>query len=118
MDKIQSHDYFYQRPHQNFLNKVFYSEFMKRNNPLHDWRSYHPLYHVRLANWKGDAPHASWVDGIIDYTYNKYNVGSIGHFHMHENRKNKPFKSFTGADRNITRLTWVKVKYLYIFFLQ
>ena len=116
MDKIQSQDYFYQRPHQNFFNKLFYSEFMKRYNPLHDWTSYHPLYHVRLANWKGDAPHASWVDGIIDYTYNKYNIGSIGHFHMHENRKNKPFKSTTGADRTITRSTWIKPVYSYVYY--
>ena len=115
-DKIQSHDYFYQRPHQNALNKVFYSEFMKRYNPLHEWRSYHPLYHVRLANWKGEAPHATWVDGVIDYTYNKYNIGSIGHFHMHENRKNKPFKSATGGDRNITKTQFVKPTYSYVYY--
>jgi hypothetical protein len=86
-------DYFLQRPHMNFFNKIYYSNFMKRYNPLHEWRSYHPFYHVRLANWYGTPPHGTWVDGSIDYTYNKYNKETIGHFHLHENRKNKPFRN-------------------------
>lgn len=28
-----------------------------------------------------------------------YNQSSIGHFHMHENRKNKPFKVRSGGDK-------------------
>lgn len=96
---IKSTDYFIQRPHHNFFNKIFYSDFMKRYNPLHEWRSYHPLYHQRLANWYGVAPHSTWVDGSIDYTYDKYNQSTIGHFHMHENRKNKPFKVRSGGDK-------------------
>jgi hypothetical protein len=91
-------DYFYQRPHHNLFNKFFYSKFMKTYNPLHEWRSYHPLNHVRLANWYGEPPHATWVDGSIDYTYQKYNNVRSGHFHQHENRKNKPFKKKNGGD--------------------
>ncbi len=90
-------DYFIQKPHMNFFNKLYYSEFMKRYNPLHEWRSYHPYYRVKFANWYGSAPHATWVDGSIDYTYNKYNSATIGHFHMWENRKNKPFKDRKGG---------------------
>ncbi len=86
-------DYFIQRPHFNFFNKIYYSNFMKRYNPLHEWRSYHPYYHVRAANWYGTPPHSTWVDGSIDYTYNKYNTASIGHAHLHENRKNKPYRN-------------------------
>jgi hypothetical protein len=86
-------DYFIQRPHHNFFNKIYFSNFMKRYNPLQEWRSPHPYYHVRLANWFGTPPHSTWVDGSIDYTYNKYNQGTIGHFHLHENRKNKPFRN-------------------------
>jgi hypothetical protein len=100
---IQSMDYFYQKPHHNWFNKFFYSNFMKKYNPLHEPRSYHPLYHVRLANWYGVPPHATWVDGIIDYTYDKYNTTTVGHFHMHENRKNKPFKQTNGGDKNYLR---------------
>lgn len=93
-------DYFIQRPHFNFFNKIYFSNFMKRNNPLHEWRSYHPYYRVKLANWYGIPPHATWVDGSIDYTYNKYNQASIGHNSPHENRKNKPFKDQgNGGDR-------------------
>lgn len=92
-------DYFIQRPHHNLVNKFFYSDFMKKYNPLHEWRSYHPYYHVRLANWYGAPPHATWVDGIIDYTYNKYNDKSIGHNDLHDNRKNKPYKAADGGDK-------------------
>jgi len=92
-------DYFIQKPHMNFFNKIYFSEFMKRYNPLHEWRSPHPYYRTRLANWYGVPPHATWVDGSIDYTYNKYNQHTIGHFHMHENRKNKPFRSRGGSNR-------------------
>jgi hypothetical protein len=92
-------DYFYQRPHFNFFNRIYFSDFMKRYNPIHEWRSYHPYYHTRLANWYGTPPHSTWVDGSIDYTYNKYNQNTIGHFHMHENRKNKPNKKRSGGDK-------------------
>jgi hypothetical protein len=92
-------DYFIQRPHMNFFNKIYFSEFMKRYNPFHEWRSYHPYYHTRLANWYGTPPHSTWVDGSIDYTYSKYNKETIGHFDMHENRKNKPFRNKDGALR-------------------
>jgi hypothetical protein len=93
-------DYFIQRPHMNFFNKIYFSDFMKRYNPLHEWRSYHPYYRVRAANWYGRPPHTSWVDGSIDYTYNKYNQSSIGHSLQHENRKNKPFRNRTnGGDK-------------------
>jgi hypothetical protein len=83
----------------NFFNRIYYSDFMKRYNPLQEWRSYHPFYHTRAANWYGVPPHATWVDGSLDYTYNKYNQHSIGHFHLHENRKNKPFRNRKGGDR-------------------
>jgi hypothetical protein len=92
-------DFFYQRPHHNLFNKIYFSDFMKRYNPLHEWRSPHPYYHVRMAKWYGKAPQATWVDGSIDYTYNKYNQNTIGHFHLHENRKNKPFKRRDGGDK-------------------
>lgn len=101
MDHLpMNEDYFYQRPHHNMFNKFFYSRFMKRYNPLHEWRSFHPLYRVRLANWYGEPPHASWVDGSIDYTYEKYNNVRSGHFHMHENKKNKPFKKVDGGNKS------------------
>lgn len=116
MTNLASDDYFLQRPHHNMFNRMFYSNFMKKNNPLHEWRSGHPLYHVRLANWYGQPPHASWVDGIIDYTYNKYNTNSIGHFHQHENRKNKPFKQVAGGDRNFTRNNFIMPGYAYTFY--
>jgi hypothetical protein len=35
---------------------------------------------------------------------------------MHENRKNKPFKSATGGDRNITRTQFVKPTYSYVYY--
>jgi hypothetical protein len=54
---------------------------------------------VKAANWFGSAPHATWVDGSIDYTYDKYNQHSIGHAHLHENRKNKPFRNRKGGDK-------------------
>lgn len=109
-----SSDYFIQKPHHNLLNKFFYSNFMKKYNPLHEPRSYHPLYHVRLANWYGVPPHSTWVDGILDYTYNKYNATTVGHFHMHEDKKNKPFKQANGGDRNFLKSPFVSPTYVKI----
>jgi hypothetical protein len=108
---LQSEDYFIQKLHHNLINKFFYSKFMKKYNLLHEPRSYHPLYHVRLANWYGVPPHSTWIDGIIDYTYNKYNAVTVGHFHMHENRKNKPYKQVNGGDRNFLRNPLVSPSY-------
>jgi hypothetical protein len=116
MIDLRSDDYFLQRPHHNLVNKLFYSDFMKRYNPLHEWRSYHPLYHQRLANWYGQQPQITWVDGIIDYTYNKYNTTSIGHFHMHENRKNKPFKTRSGGDRVKTTRNFILPTYVHHYY--
>ena len=101
IDTPLNQDYFIQRPHFNFFNKIYFSNFMKRYNPFHEWRSYHPYYHVRFANWYGQPPHASWVDGSIDYTYNKFNQASIGHNSLHENRKNKPFRDQTNGGNRI-----------------
>jgi len=95
---IRAPDYFIQRKHFNFFNKIWYSEFMKKYNPLHEYRSYTTLQRQKSANWYGFAPQKTWVDGILDYTYNKHNTLTIGHFHMHENRKNKPFQSMNGSD--------------------
>lgn len=111
---IGSSDYFIQKPHHNWMNKFFYSNFMKKYNPLHEPRSYHPLYHVRLANWYGVPPHATWVDGIIDYTYNKYNATTVGHFHMLEEKKNKPFKQANGGDRTFLKAPFVAPTYVKI----
>jgi hypothetical protein len=55
------------------------------------------------------------VDGIVDYTYNKENKNSIGHFSMHENRKNKPNKTRSGGDRNPLKSAFVKPTYVPIF---
>lgn len=116
LENLKSEDYFNQRPHHNFLNKIFYSDIMKRYNPLHEWRTSHPLYHLRLANWYGTPPHASWVDGIIDYTYSKYNTNTIGHFHMHEDRKNKPFKQVTGGDKTFAKANFIAPGYSYVYY--
>jgi hypothetical protein len=96
---LRTEDYFLQRPHHNFFNKIFYSSLWKKIVPFHETRHFTVLERQRSAEWHGAAPQATWVDGIIDYTYNKHNISSIGHFHMHENRKNKPQKSFTGGDK-------------------
>ena len=98
--ELRSPDYFYQRPHINFFNSIMYSKFVKAINPFHEHRSFVPKEHIRQAVWFDEAPGSSWVDGVLDYTYNKQNKNSIGHFHWHEDRKNKPFKDKgPGGDR-------------------
>lgn len=96
---LRSEDYFIQRPHHNFFNRIFYSDLWKKIVPFTEPRHFTILERQRSAEWYGSAPQATWVDGIVDYTYNKHNVNSIGHFHMHENRKNKPQKHPQGGDK-------------------
>ena len=91
-------DYYYQKPWYNVVNYVIYSDFMKKYNPFVEPRSYDALRYIRQAPWYGETPRTTWVDGIIDYTYYKHNNKTIGHFDMHENRKNKPFKDFKGGN--------------------
>lgn len=43
----------------------------------------------------------------MDYTYNKENRNSIGHFSTHENRKNKPNKVLGGGDKTPLNNTFV-----------
>jgi len=108
-------DYFIQRPHHNLFNKFFYSKFMKTYNPFHEPRTFVPLQHIRMAPWYNEAPATSWVDGIIDYTYNKENINSIGHFHMHENRKNKPNKVYNGGDRVPFKTSFITPTYVPVY---
>lgn len=89
---LRTENYFHQRPHHNLFNKFFFSNFWKTVFPLSETREFTILDRQRSSEWYGSAPQATWVDGVVDYTYNKINRNSIGHFHMHENRKNKPFK--------------------------
>lgn len=100
VDSVITEEYFIQRPHYNFFNKLFYDYGLKNIIPFSESRTYNPLEPQRSSHWYGRSPHVNWVDGIIDYTYNKYNINSIGHFHMFENRKNKPQKSHSGGDRS------------------
>ncbi len=60
MYTASNEDYFIQRPHHNLFNKFFYSDFMKRNNPFHEPRTFHPLQHVRLAPWYNMPPLTTW----------------------------------------------------------
>lgn len=55
-----SEDYFIQRPHHNLFNKFYYSDVMKKINPFHEPRTYHPYHHVRLAPWYGAPPLSTW----------------------------------------------------------
>lgn len=97
---LRTNDYFIQRPHHNIFNKFFYSNLWKNIFPFHEKRNFTILDRQRSAEWYGYAPQQTWVDGVIDYTYNKHNINSIGHFHMHENRKNKPNKArVNGGDK-------------------
>lgn len=103
---LKPEEWFNQRPHHNLFNKFFYSNLWKTIYPFHETRDFSVLERQRSAEWYGSAPQGTWVDGVIDYTYNKHNVNSIGHFHMHENRKNKPNKSREiGGDKTHFLLT-------------
>lgn len=90
---LKTEDYFIQRPHHNFFNKIFHSDLWRAIVPFTEMKENNLLERQRASDWYGRAHQNTWVDGIIDYTYNKHNVHSIGHFHMHENRKNKPNKA-------------------------
>ena len=110
-------DYFMQKPHYNAINKILYSDFMKKYNPFLELRSYHPLLFSRMAPWYGRPPLATWVDGVLDYSYNKHNNKTIGHFDMHENRKNKPFKQQDGGNKTRgSRLPPVRPGYKPIYY--
>lgn len=92
VNNLRSEDYFNQRPHHDFFNRIFYSRAWKKWAPFHEKRDLTILERQRGSEMFGAAPQGTWVDGVLDYTYNKHNITSIGHFHMHENRKNKPQK--------------------------
>lgn len=117
MNIAAAQDYYMQKPHYNLFNKFIYSDFMKKYNPFLELRSYHPLLQTRLAPWYGRVPQATWVDGVLDYTYNKHNYKTIGHFDMHENRKNKPFKQQDGGNKTFgSRLPPTRPGYRPIFY--
>ena len=110
-------DYFMQKPHYNLCNKFIYSDFMKKYNPFLELRSYHPLLFTRMAPWYGRVPQATWVDGVLDYSYNKHNYKTIGHFDMPENMKNKPFKQQDGGNKTFgSRLPPMKPGYRQIYY--
>ena len=111
---LTTEEYFIQRPHMNFLNKLYYNnKFFRKYMPFYEYRSYNPLERQRSAHWYGRAPQASWVDGIVDYTYSKANVNSIGHFELHENRKNKPQKSHSSGDKSREEILQPKYTHSY-----
>lgn len=113
VDSLTTETYFIQRPHHNFFNRLYYNNnFFKTLNPFYQYRSAHPFERQRSSEWFGRAPQASWVDGILDYTYNKHNINSIGHFHLHENRKNKPQKHHEGGDAVMPRHLFTHPSYM------
>jgi len=111
---LKTEDYFIQRPHHNFFNKIFHSDLWRKVVPFTEQKENSLLERQRASDWYGRAHQNTWVDGILDYTYNKHNIHSIGHFHMHENRKNKPNKAETfGGDA--TNLQHIAPAYKYTY---
>lgn len=60
---LTTEEYFHQRPHMNFFNKIYYkSGFFKKYMPFFEYRSLNPLENQRSAQWYGrNLKEAGWM---------------------------------------------------------
>jgi hypothetical protein len=90
-------EYYWQKPHYNFFNKILHSDMYKKLNPIrsrYDWNGDNYTQH---ATFFGVYPTESWVYGSLDYTFSKYHRHYQAHDEWYPDRKNKSLGFTSGG---------------------
>lgn len=82
-------EYFYQKPHYDWANKIIHSDFYKAVNPIRTLNDYQPERLVQMPTYFGHYPQLSWLYGNLDYSYSKYHRHYQAHDEWYPDRKNK-----------------------------
>ncbi|CAI2376796.1 unnamed protein product [Moneuplotes crassus] len=106
-------EYYKQKPHYDFANKIIHSSAYKKLNPLRTYFDYQPERLSELPTFFGEIPQHSWLYGNLDYSFNKYHRHYQSHDEWYPDRKNKSlgFKQGGFMDptaRNPKGLTFVR----------
>lgn len=82
-------EYYYQKPHYDFANKIIHSNFYKTVNPLRTLYSYEPERLIQMPTYFSHYPQFSWLYGHLDYSFDKYHRHYQAHDDWYPDRKNK-----------------------------
>lgn len=82
-------EYYYQKPHYDFFNKILHSDFYKKVNPIRTYYDYQPGRLTLMPSFFGTYAATSWLYGNLDYSYNKYHRHYQSHDEWYPDRKNK-----------------------------
>lgn len=65
-------EYFWQKPHYNWGNKVIHSDAYKKLNPIRARYDYAPNDYTQMPSFFGVVPQFYWLYGNLDYSFKKY----------------------------------------------
>jgi hypothetical protein len=83
-------EYYYQKPHYDFFNRIVHSNAYKKLNPLRTrFDTHDPDMFTQIPTFLGKVPMHSWVYGHLDYSYDKYHRHYQTHDEWYPDRKNK-----------------------------
>jgi len=82
-------EYYNQKPHYDFANRLLHSNVYKKLNPLRTYYDYQPGKLTQMPTFLGQYPQLSWLYGNLDYSVNKYHRHYQGHDEWYPDRKNK-----------------------------
>lgn len=96
-------EYFYQKPHYDFANKILHSSTYKKLNPLRTYYDFQPERMVAMPMFFGQYPQFSWLYGNLDYSFKKYHRHYQTHDEWYPDRKNKSlgFKQGGFCDKSL-----------------
>ena len=82
-------EYFYQKPHWDWANKVLHSKIYKTLNPIRTYHDFVPERVTEMPMFFSQYPQLSWLYGNLDYSYHKYHRHYQAHDEWYPDRKNK-----------------------------
>lgn len=90
-------EYFYQKPHYDFANKILHSSTYKKMNPLRTYYDFHPERLVAMPTFFSHYPQFSWLYGNLDYSFKKAHKHYQSHDEWYPDRKNKTLGNRQGG---------------------
>ena len=105
-------EYFWQKPHYDFANKILHSNAYKAINPLRTYYDYQPERLVAMPTFLGQIPQMSWLYGNLDYSFQKFHRHYQTHDEWYPDRKNKSlgFKQGGFCDRTMRNPKYLTLK--------
>ena len=82
-------EYFWQKPHYDWGNKVIHSDIYKSLNPIRARYDYKPNDYSQMPFFLGLVPQAVWLYGNLDYSFYKYHRHYQAHDDWYPDRKQK-----------------------------